>query len=86
MMALSYILHERVEVRPPVARAVTHALLAIVSAFTVVAVLRALGYPVDLGQVAVTVGVALLASLLFVGLEIRSAAGWSSSCSPSRRG
>lgn len=68
MLALSYILHERVEVRPPVARAVTHALLAIVAAFVVVAVLRALGYPVDLGQVAVTVVVALLASLLFVGL------------------
>jgi signal transduction histidine kinase len=68
MMALSYILHERVEVHPPVTRAVTHALLAIVAAFIVVAVLRALGYPVDLGQVAVTVGVALLASLLFVGL------------------
>ena len=68
MMSLSYILHERVEVHPPVARAVAHALLAIVAAFVVVAVLRALGYPVDLGQVAVTVGVALLASLLFVGL------------------
>ena len=68
MMALSYILHERVEVHPPVARAVTHALLAIVAAFAVVAVLRALGYAVDLGQVAVTVGVALVASLLFVGL------------------
>ncbi|WP_224373126.1 sensor histidine kinase [Hyalangium versicolor] len=67
-LALSYILHERVEVRPPVARAVTHALLAIVAAFVVVAALRALGYPVDLGQVAVTVVVALLASLLFVGL------------------
>ena len=68
MMALSYILHERVDVHPPVTRAVTHALLAIVAAFIVVAVLRALGYSVDLGQVAVTVGVALLASLLFVGL------------------
>ncbi|WP_224240701.1 ATP-binding protein [Hyalangium gracile] len=67
-MALSYMLHERVEVRPPVARAVTHALLAIVAAFIVVAALRVLGFPVDLGQVAVTVVVALLASLLFVGL------------------
>jgi signal transduction histidine kinase len=56
MLALSYILHERVEVRPPVARAVAHALLAIVAAFVVVAVLRALGYSVDLGQVAVIVG------------------------------
>ena len=68
MMTLSYILHDRVDVRPPVTRAVTHALLAIASAFTVIAVLRALGYSVDLGQVAITVGVALLASLLFVGL------------------
>lgn len=67
-MALSYILHERVEVHPPTARAVAQSLLAIVAAFAVVAVLRALGYPVDLGQVAVTVGVALLASVLFVGL------------------
>jgi signal transduction histidine kinase len=68
MMTLSYILHERVEVRPPVTRTVTHALLAIAAAFIVIAVLRALGYAVDLGQVAITVGVALLASLLFVGL------------------
>ncbi|HYH98220.1 sensor histidine kinase [Hyalangium sp.] len=68
MMTLSYILHERVEVRPPVTRAVTHALLAIAAAFIVVAALRALGYAVDLGQVAVTVGVVLLAALLFVGL------------------
>jgi signal transduction histidine kinase len=67
-VALSYILHERVEVQLPVARAVVHALLAIAVAFIVVAVLRALGYPVDLGQLTVTVGVALLASLLFVGL------------------
>jgi signal transduction histidine kinase len=68
MMALSYILHERVEVRLPVARAVTYALLSITAAFLVVAVLRMLGYPVDLGQLTVTVGVALLASLLFVGM------------------
>ncbi|MBN1207597.1 MAG: hypothetical protein JXB05_22205 [Myxococcaceae bacterium] len=68
MMALSYILHERVEVRLPVARAVTYALLSIAAAFLVVAVLRMLGYPVDLGQLTVTVGVALLASLLIVGL------------------
>ncbi len=67
-IALSYILHERVDVRLPVTRAVTHALLAIAVAFIVVAVLRALGYPVDLGQATVTVGVALLASLIFVGL------------------
>ncbi|MDY7231426.1 sensor histidine kinase [Hyalangium rubrum] len=67
-MALSYILHDRVEVRLPVARAVTHALLAIGAAFLVVALLRALGYSVDLGQMTVTVGVALVASLLFVGL------------------
>jgi signal transduction histidine kinase len=67
-IALSYILHERVDVRLPVTRAVVHALLAIVVGFIAVAVLRALGYPVDLGQVTVTVGVALLASLLFVGL------------------
>ncbi len=66
--ALSYILHERVEVRPSVTRAVTHALLAIALAFIGVVVLRALGYPVDLGQVTATVGVALVASLIFVGL------------------
>jgi len=68
MMMLSYILHDRVEVQAPVTRTVTHALLAIAAAFIVISVLRALGYVVDLGQVAVTVGVALLASLLFVGL------------------
>jgi signal transduction histidine kinase len=67
-IALSYILHERVDVRLPVTRAVTHALLAIAVAFCVVAVLRGLGYPVDLGQATVTVGVAILASLIFVGL------------------
>lgn len=67
-IALSYILHERVDVRLPVTRAVTHALLAIAVAFIVVAVLRVLGYPVDLGQATVTVGVAILASLIFVGL------------------
>jgi signal transduction histidine kinase len=67
-IALSYILHERVDVRLPVTRAVTHALLAIAVAFIVVAVLRVLGYPVDLGQATVTVGMAILASLIFVGL------------------
>ncbi|HLL06769.1 MAG TPA: ATP-binding protein [Myxococcaceae bacterium] len=67
-LALSYILHERVDVRLPVTRAVAHALLAIAMAFIVVAVLRALGYPVDLGQATVTVGVAILAALIFVGL------------------
>lgn len=68
MATLSYTLHERVAVQLPVSRALTHAVLAIAVACAVVAVFRVLGYPVDLVQVSVSVVVALLASLLFIGL------------------
>jgi signal transduction histidine kinase len=68
MATLSYILHERVAVHLPVSRALTHAVLAIAVAFAVVAGFRVLGHPVDLVPVSVAVGVALLASLLFIGL------------------
>jgi signal transduction histidine kinase len=65
---LSYTLHERISLRLPVSRALTQAVLAILVAFAVVAGVRALGRPVDLVQVSVAVGVALLASVLFIGL------------------
>ncbi|MFY0565409.1 sensor histidine kinase [Archangium lansingense] len=69
MATLSYTLHERVAVQLPVSRALTHAVLAIAVACAVVAVFRVLGYPVDLVQVTVSVMVALLAALLFIGLS-----------------
>ncbi|QRN94709.1 hypothetical protein JRI60_37170 [Archangium violaceum] len=65
---LSYTVHERVSVHLPVSRALTHAVLAIGLAFAVVASLRALGHGVDLVQVSVAVVVALVASVLFIGL------------------
>ena len=68
LVTLSYVLHERVAVQLPVSRALTHASLTLVMALAAVAALRALGYAVDLVQVAVTVTVALLAALLFMGL------------------
>ena len=67
-VTLSYTLHERVSIQFPVSRALTHAVLAIGAALAVVATLRTLGYTVDLVQVSVSVAVALLASLLFIGL------------------
>jgi signal transduction histidine kinase len=70
-VTLSYTLHERVSVHFPVSRALTHAVVAIGAGLAVVATLRGLGYAVDLVQVSVSVAVALLASLLFIGLGER---------------
>ncbi|MFP2934325.1 sensor histidine kinase, partial [Pyxidicoccus sp. 3LG] len=67
-VTLSYVLHERVAVHLPASRAVTHAVVVIFVVLAIIAAFRWLGYPVDLVQVSVTVTVALLASLLFVGL------------------
>ncbi len=68
VVTLSYAAHERISVQFPVSRALTHAVLTIGAAFAVVALLRAVGYAVDLVQVSVAVAVTLLASLLFIGL------------------
>ncbi|HLL85348.1 MAG TPA: hypothetical protein VK420_21940, partial [Longimicrobium sp.] len=70
-VTLSYVLHERVTIRLPVARAVAQVLFALGVAFSGVAAFRWLGYPVDLVQVAVMVTVALLAATLFLGLSDR---------------
>lgn len=67
-VTLSYMLHERVAIQLPASRAVTHAVVIVFVVFAVIAAFWWLGYPVDLVQVSVTVLVALLASLLFVGL------------------
>lgn len=67
-VTLSYIVHERVSVQLPVARALAQAVLAIGVTFAVVVALRALGFPVDLVQVSAAVAVVLLATLLFIGL------------------
>ena len=68
LSTLSYILHERVAIPLPVSRLLTHALLAIGGAVLAVAGLRLAGHAVDLLQVSVSVGVAFLASVLFIGL------------------
>jgi signal transduction histidine kinase len=67
-VTLSYMLHERVAIQLPASRAVTHAVVIVFMVFAVITAFWWLGYPVDLVQVSVTVLVALLASLLFVGL------------------
>ena len=68
LATLSYSLHERVTVPLPVSRVLTHAVIAVGVTLLAVAGLHLSGHAVDLSQVLVSVGVALLASLLFIGL------------------
>lgn len=67
-LALVYIGNGRIALRIILSRAVTYAILsmavAVVAAFT----FHALGYPIDVAQISVTVAIALFAAILFMGL------------------
>ena len=66
---LSYVLHERVAVQLSVSRALAQAVLVMGVTFAAAAASRALGHPVDLVPVSASVTVALVATLLFIGLS-----------------
>jgi signal transduction histidine kinase len=67
-LVLVYVLNRRVDADILLARGITYALFSVVLALVAAWVFARLGYAVDLVQVSVTVGVALVAAVLFMGL------------------
>ncbi|MFT3839434.1 MAG: ATP-binding protein [Myxococcaceae bacterium] len=63
-----YVFERKVELHFLVSRAITYSVLSMLVALAASLVFRRLGYPVDLVQVTVTVGISLVAAVLFVGL------------------